>query len=75
VIAQLLASLVPDKPMMLFTGNARDRRTWWHPNQLCMEQMLRSVGFNDVRMFAQEPFYGRGGAWQVTNQVVIHATK
>lgn len=73
VVSLLFPAVDPGKPLMLFTGNARDARTWWHPNFACTEQMLRRIGFAEVTQVATHSPPGRGGEWVLSNQAVIHA--
>jgi tRNA (mo5U34)-methyltransferase len=75
IVAQHLSDVTPEKPVMVFTGTARDRRTWWHPNRLCLEQMLRRVGFTDVRFVGEHTVSGRGGEWVTPNQAIVHASR
>jgi tRNA (mo5U34)-methyltransferase len=75
VITQVLAAIDSGAPLMLFTGNARDRRTWWHPNRACLEQMLRRIGFREVTQVALHDPPGKGGEWLLSNEAVIHARK
>lgn len=75
VLAQHLPTVDPGQPLMLFTGNARDRRTWWHANAACLEQMLRRVGFRDVKQVGRHSPAGKGGRWVLSNQTIFHAVK
>lgn len=62
--------------MAYLGGEILDSRTWWYPNRLCLEQMLKRVGFKDVkRVGAHDPFPGRGGEWMTVGHSVFHATK
>jgi tRNA (mo5U34)-methyltransferase len=79
VIAQQLATVNDNEPVMLYAGGptmSRDHRTWWHPNKVCLEQLLDRVGFRDVELVCQMPSYpGQGGEWFVHNHAIIHARK
>lgn len=80
IVAQGTPRLAPDEPLMSYQGgDARgrtDSRTWWLCNRLCLEQMLKRVGFAEVRQVGMLPLYpGRGGQWWMENQAVFHATK
>ena len=81
VIAQQLRHSHSDQgaPLMLYGGgDARgrgDSRTWWHPNKPCLEQMLKRVGFKEVKQVDQHPPYSGRGEWLVCDHAVIHATK
>lgn len=47
-----------DRPAMIFyPANvlADDYTNWWGPNRACVEEMLREVGFSDLR-FTEHPF-------------------
>jgi tRNA (mo5U34)-methyltransferase len=77
IVAQQMADAAPDMPCMLYMGGeARtlDSRTWWHPNRLCLEQILKRVGFKDVTQVDQARTYP-GRDWMVRNSSVIHARK
>jgi tRNA (mo5U34)-methyltransferase len=53
VISQDLPEFGGDTPVMLYFGGddaAGDNRSWWHPNEACWKQMLRRLGFADVRV-------------------------
>jgi tRNA (mo5U34)-methyltransferase len=52
-----------DRPMMVFYPGselANDHTNWWGPNRLCVEAMLRDVGFPRVE-FAEHPVYADRG--------------
>lgn len=46
-----ISLLGDDKPMMLFHGGGEgtdNPSNWWAPNQLCLEQMLATAGFEGI---------------------------
>jgi tRNA (mo5U34)-methyltransferase len=52
-----------DRPMMVFYPGselANDHTNWWGPNRLCVEAMLRDVGFSRVE-FVEHPVYADRG--------------
>jgi len=65
------------EPGMLFTGGPNaspDNRSWWQPNRMCLDQMLRRVGFQRI----EEVGRARGVVrriWQVFDRPVIRASK
>jgi len=77
VIAQeFLDSQIETPNMAYLGGEILDSRTWWYPNRLCLEQMLKRIGFKNVKQVgAHDPFPGRGGEWMTVGHSVFHATK
>jgi tRNA (mo5U34)-methyltransferase len=64
-------------PMMIYAGGATptlDRRTWWYPNKVCMEQMLMRLGFKSVSIVGHLLTVMRPHGW-VHTAAVIHAKK
>ena len=52
-----------DRPMMVFYPGselANDHTNWWGPNRLCVEAMLRDVGFSRAE-FAEQPVHADRG--------------
>lgn len=80
VVAQDLAAVYDGLvPVMQYGGgdgwnDLGDNRSWWTPNRLCMEQMLKRVGFKNVSMVGQHSGTARseGFSWV---RPIIHATK
>jgi SAM-dependent methyltransferase len=76
VIANELGDSQFEMPYLTYAGGEWDNRTWWYPNQLCLEQMLKRIGFKDVKLVgAHDPYPGRGGTWMTVGHTVFHATK
>jgi len=77
IMADSLTPGFEDVPVMVYKGGDRivsDGRTWWGFNRLCLEQMLRRVGFRDVALVGRHQGILRR-AWAAYDRVVIHATK
>jgi len=58
VVETHLDALDVDRPAMIFYPGkvlADDYTNWWGPNRACVEEMLREVGFSDLR-FSEHPF-------------------
>ena len=77
VIAQELPAFGDPHPVMLYVGGdapGADLVSWWWPNRACLEQMLRKVGFTDVRVVGEHTGLQRpvGGAYR---RSIIHATR
>jgi predicted SAM-dependent methyltransferase len=66
-----------DVPVMVYKGGDRivaDGRTWWGFNRLCLEQMLRRVGFRDVALVGRHQGILRR-EWAPYDRMVVHAIK
>lgn len=77
VVAQHLEPKPADIPVMLYTGGDKavsDGRTWWMLNRLCLEQMLKRIGFRQVAVVGRHTGIQRRGWWPY-DRAVIHATK
>jgi tRNA (mo5U34)-methyltransferase len=64
-------------PAMRYTGGdgpCGDHRSWWRPNRLCLEQMLRTVGFREVRLVGRHRSVLRRH-WAPVDRPVLHAVK
>lgn len=55
-------------------GDAYDNRTWSVPNWLCMEQMLRRVGFKNVSLMGYHHVCAKTAGF-IWDRPIIHATK
>jgi tRNA (mo5U34)-methyltransferase len=65
-------------PVMVYRGGESplsDGRTWWNLNQLCLEQMLKRVGFRDVAVVGRHQGILRRDGWSMYDRPVIRATK
>jgi tRNA (mo5U34)-methyltransferase len=66
-----------DVPAMLYTGGAipeRDDVNWWLPNRACLEQLLRKLGFRDVREAGRQTAIVQNTGFAV-ERTVLHATR
>jgi 2-polyprenyl-3-methyl-5-hydroxy-6-metoxy-1,4-benzoquinol methylase len=75
VVAQELAGRENDGAAMLYIGGetvGRDDGIWWVFNQRCLEQLLRKLGFQDVRAVGHHTGFLRP-AGTYYDRTVIHA--
>ncbi len=66
-----------EAPSMRFLGTVSkkmDHRTWWAFNRVCMEEMLRRVGFRDVKLVGNHSGIGRRAWWRY-ERYVFHGRK
>jgi SAM-dependent methyltransferase len=73
VISQDLANILDPKPVMECLGGD-DNRTWWQPNQLCLERMLKRLEFKNVSVVGHHTGMERGGGY-FYDRAIFHATK
>jgi len=76
-MAEALTPGFEDTPVMVYKGGdspVSDGRTWWSLNQLCLNQMLKRVGFRDVVLVDRHKGILRRD-WYMYDRAVIHATK
>ncbi len=53
VVETLIHEHDTDEPSMVFYPDARtgnDPTNWWGPNEACVEEMLKSLGFSEIRV-------------------------
>jgi tRNA (mo5U34)-methyltransferase len=77
IVAQELPGAADAAPAMLYVGGDTpgfDYINWWMPNQRCLEQILRKLGFNDVRVAGHNVGYGRPGGIRF-DRTVVHASR
>lgn len=77
VISQDLPEICGDTPVMGYYGGDQpggDVRSWWHPNEACWMQMLKRVGFADVRVAGHHTGVVRR-EWLYYNRAILVATK
>jgi tRNA (mo5U34)-methyltransferase len=77
VIAQSLPHPAGPQPMMLYVGGdtlGADSLSWWLPNLACLEQILRKLGFADVRVVARQECVVRP-AGHTYGSTIIHASR
>ena len=77
IVSQVLAETSESRPLMLYVGGdqpGKDEVSWWWPNQLCFEQMLRKLGFREAALVGYHTGRVRpgGGAYK---RAVIHARR
>jgi len=51
ILSQVMPEVAGGKPAMLYVGGdepAADEVSWWWPNQACLVQLLKKLGFRDV---------------------------
>ncbi|MFB0528003.1 MAG: DUF1698 domain-containing protein [bacterium] len=77
VISQVVPETEDLRPVMVYVGGEKridDKRTWWFPNILCFEQMLKRLGFRNVKVVGYcEAIERPSGA--IYKRTIIHATK
>jgi SAM-dependent methyltransferase len=77
VLSQDLVKAHSRTPLLWYIGSDTsgfDNRSWWIPNQLCLEQMLKRVGFKQVEVVGRHfPIIRRH--WKRGDRFLIHATK
>jgi tRNA (mo5U34)-methyltransferase len=77
VISQDLPEFAGDTPAMLYCGGvdgAGDNRSWWHPNEACWKDMLKRLGFADVRVVGHHEGVVRR-EWVYFDRAIVVATK
>lgn len=77
IISQKVPDIKDLRPTMLYVGGEKrtgDKRTWWLPNIPCFEQILKRLGFRDVKVVGYHKGIHRpsGGIYK---RAIIHATK
>lgn len=76
-IVERIPGLSTDAPAMLYTGGAapeQDDVNWWLPNRACMEQLLRKLGFREVREAGRHTAVVQSSGFAV-ERTVLHATR
>ncbi len=66
-----------DVPAMLYTGGAKpeeDDVNWWLPNRACLEQLLRKLGFREVREMGRQTAVVQSSGFAV-ERTVLHAIR
>lgn len=77
VITYGLSDIEDFRPVMQYTGGETrggDNRTWWIPNRLCLEQMLKRLGFKNVSLVGKNTGIAKPYGWSYDTSI-IHATK
>ena len=72
-IAQMMPGEPDDKPAMIWEGGTdpgRDDICWWLPNEQCFIQMLRKLGFRDVRKVGTHEGLLRPGGHPFVRRVI-----
>jgi 2-polyprenyl-3-methyl-5-hydroxy-6-metoxy-1,4-benzoquinol methylase len=77
IVAQEFPDLSPVQSAMVYIGGDKageDKAAWWLPDKLCLEQMLRKLGFENVQAVgAHSGSLKPKGIWY--ERTVIHAAK
>ena len=78
IIAQDLTTAGGERePVMKYVGGAErggDNRSWWLPNRLCLEQILKRLGFRSVSVVGHHTGVLRPEGY-VYDRAIIHAVK
>jgi len=75
VISQHIPAGLGSRPAVLYVGGdtlGEDHSTWWFPNRACFEQILRKLGFRDVRIVGRNTGVTRPGGTYY-DRPVLHA--
>ncbi|MFQ5823491.1 MAG: class I SAM-dependent methyltransferase [bacterium] len=63
-------------PMMTLVGTAdNDRRSWWVPNPVCLAEMLRCVGFKEIKPYGKFTLKNRRQPDLEVSHIVVHGFK
>ena len=76
-IVERIPGSVEDVPAMLYTGGAvpeQDDVNWWLPNRACLEQLLRKLGFREVREAGRHTAIVQSSGFAV-ERTVLHASR
>ena len=76
-IVERIPGTPEDVPAMLYTGGAvpeEDEVNWWMPNRSCLEQLLRKLGFREVREMGRHTAIVRSSGFPV-ERTVLHAIR
>lgn len=77
VLAQGLSAADKSYPILEYAGGESpqgDNRTWFHPNAMCVEQMLKRLRFSSVREVGRHTGVERR-YWWVYTRSIFHATR
>jgi tRNA (mo5U34)-methyltransferase len=77
IISQELPNTEDPQPMMQYIGGETrggDSRSWWLPNKLCFEQMLKRLGFKTVSVVYDQKSTPSPEK-RIFYRAIIHATK
>jgi len=77
IIAQTMPSVVEHLPAMIYVGGesrSQDCRSWFMPNELCFENMLKRLGFKSVTVVGKHKGVVRQ-EWFSYDRTIIHAVK
>ena len=76
-IVERIPGTSADVPAMLYTGGAvpaEDDVNWWVPNRACLEQLLRKLGFREVREMGRHTAIVQSSGFAV-ERTVLHAIR
>ncbi len=77
VLAQVMPEVAGGQPAMLYVGGdnrAHDEVQWWWPNQLCLTQLLKKLGFREVREAGHHRGVLRPSGYEF-DRTILHAVK
>jgi hypothetical protein len=77
IVAQAMPELDPDVPALLYVGGegpSRDDFSWWVPTRSCLVQLLRKLGFAEVRDVGSHRGQVRPGG-QAYDRRILHAIR
>jgi tRNA (mo5U34)-methyltransferase len=77
VLAQVMPEVGGAEPAMLYVGGAepaRDEVQWWWPNQACLIQLLKKLGFREVVEHGHHTGVLRPSGY-VFDRTVLHAVR
>ena len=77
ILAQGLSEAAESYPVLEYAGGESphgDNRTWFHPNKMCVERMLKRLRFKTVREVGRHTGVERRGWWVYTRSI-FHATR
>jgi SAM-dependent methyltransferase len=76
-IVERIPGTSADVPMMMYTGGTdpeEDDVNWWLPNRSCLEQLLRKLGFREVREMGRQTAVVQSSGFAV-ERTVLHAIR
>jgi O-methyltransferase len=77
VVVEQCPGAVDDPPALLYRGGSspeEDEVQWWLMNRACLEQILRKLGFREVREVGRHVAVMQTSGYQV-ERTVLHATR
>jgi tRNA (mo5U34)-methyltransferase len=77
ILSQYVPPTEDDRPAMIYVGGddpSLDEVSWWWPNLLCLTQILRKLGFGDVREIGRHSGVLKSTGY-VYERSILHAVK